>query len=150
MGREIERKYLIKDSSFKELAISKIRIIQGYISRIPERTVRIRIADDIGYITVKGLSQGMVRQEFEYQIPVEDARELIGLCETGVIDKTRYIVDYDGQRWEIDEFNNLSNPLVVAEIELQSEDEIFSLPDFIGEEVTGNPIYYNSNLCMNS
>lgn len=146
MGVEIERKYLVKDNSFKEMAISRSHIMQGYLCREPERTVRVRVRDDKGYITVKGKNEGAVRLEFEYEIPRHDAEEMLGLCSGKILDKTRYIVDYEGFSWEIDEFHNLDEPLTVAEIELPYTETEFDIPAFIGEEVTGNPKYYNSML----
>lgn len=146
MGVEIERKYLVKDSSYKAIAKCKSHIVQGYLCREPERTVRVRIRDSKGYITIKGLNHGMMRLEFEYEIPKYDAEEILGLCNGKILDKTRYIVEYGGFEWEIDEFNNLNDNLVVAEVELPSVNSTVSLPPFIGEEVTGNPKYYNSML----
>lgn len=146
MGVEIERKYLVKDSSYKAIAKCKSHIVQGYLCREPERTVRVRIRDSKGYITIKGLNHGMMRLEFEYEIPKHDAEEILGLCNGKILDKTRYIVEYGGFEWEIDEFNNLNDNLVVAEVELPSVNSTVSLPPFIGEEVTGNPKYYNSML----
>lgn len=146
MGVEIERKYLVKDSSYKAIAKCKSHIVQGYLCREPERTVRVRIRDSKGYITIKGLNHGMMRLEFEYEIPKHDAEEILGLCNGKILDKTRYIVEYGGFEWEIDEFNNLDDNLVVAEVELPSVNSTVSLPPFIGEEVTGNPKYYNSML----
>ena len=152
MGKEIERKYLVKDNSFKEKAVEKHRIVQGYLNKAPESTVRVRVIDQSNaYLTVKSLTVGSVRGEWEYCIPVKDAVELLGLCpKNEVIDKTRHIVYYDNYRWEIDEFIHPSSGLVVAEIELSDENEAFSLPPFVGLEVTGNPKYYNSNIAKNS
>lgn len=146
MGVEIERKFLVKDYSFKSMARCHCRIKQGYLCREPDRTVRIRVRDDEGYITVKDKNKGIERLEFEYLIPKCDAEEMLQLCEGRILDKTRYIVDYEGYTWEIDEFHNLETPLTIAEIELPAEETEFLLPAFIGEEVTGNPRYYNSML----
>ena len=146
MGLEIERKFLVKNDSFKDIAISHSNIRQGYLSREPERTVRIRIKDDRGFITVKGKNSGAVRLEFEYEIPFADAEKMLGLCSGKILDKTRYNVKFGGYLWEIDVFHGLDEPLTVAEIELPSADASFEIPDFIGEEVTGNPRYYNSML----
>lgn len=146
MGVEIERKFLVKDDSFKQTAVKSNRIMQGYLCREPERTVRVRIRDDKGFLTVKGKNEGAQRLEFEYEIPKADAEEMLSLCAGKILDKTRYVVDYKGFSWEIDEFHNLDIPLIVAEIELPSIETEFDIPDFIGEEVTGNPKYYNSML----
>ncbi|MBD5341392.1 MAG: CYTH domain-containing protein [Bacteroides sp.] len=146
MGLEIERKFLVKNDSFKDIAISHSNIRQGYLSREPERTVRIRIKDDRGFITVKGKNSGAVRLEFEYEIPFADAEKMLGLCSGKILDKTRYNVKFGGYLWEIDVFHGLDEQLTVAEIELPSADASFEMPDFIGEEVTGNPRYYNSML----
>ncbi len=146
MGVETERKYLVKNKGYLSLAKEKHTIKQGYLQREPERTVRIRTKDERGYITVKGLTKGCSRLEFEYEIPYEDALQMLALCAGRIIEKTRYIVGHDGMCWEIDEFEGDLSPLVVAEIELPDADCTYTLPDFIGEEVTGNPKYYNSNL----
>lgn len=146
MGIEIERKYLVKDPSFKELSVSKHRLIQGYLNRDPYRTVRVRLKDDKGYITVKGKTIGETRLEFEYEIPHEDALELMELCESPVIDKTRYIVPFGNFLWEVDEFHGKLDGFTLAEIELPGVDTEFNIPTFIGKDVTGDPRYYNSNL----
>lgn len=146
MGVEIERKFLVKDDSFKAESKCRSRIIQGYLCREPERTVRVRILDDKGFLTVKGKNKGCVRKEFEYEIPKVDAAEMLNLCSGKILDKTRYLVDHKGFTWEIDEFHNLDKDLVVAEIELPDAETKFEIPAFIGEEVTGNPKYYNSML----
>lgn len=146
MAFEIEHKYLVKDESYKEMASRKIHILQGYLNRNPERTVRVRMADDKGFITVKGLSKGDTRLEFEYEIPAEDARCLMEMCEKPVIEKIRYVVPFEGFMWEVDEFMSPREGLVTAEIELPSSDTMYTLPDFIGEDVTGNPAFYNSSL----
>ena len=143
---EIERKYLVAGSSFKEMAREKTEISQGYLNRDPERTVRVRILGEKGFLTVKGITEGCCRKEFEYGIPHADALELLGLCEEGILRKTRYIVDYEGWKWEIDEYHGRLEGLTVAEIELPSADATYPLPPFIGIEVTGDPSYYNSAL----
>ena len=149
MALEIEHKYLVKDDSYIDMTSSHAEIAQGYLNRVPERTVRIRIAGEKAYLTVKGKNSGDVRLEFEYEIPLADAHQMLPLCE-GVIEKTRYYVEYDGHRWEVDRFKGSLAPLVTAEIELPSSDTPYSLPPFIGENVTGNPRYYNSNLGAHS
>lgn len=146
MGIEIEHKYLVVDDSYRKMAFGKIEITQGYLNRAPERTVRVRISDDSAYLTVKGKNKGDLRLEFEYRIPVEDARTLMGLCEPGIIEKTRYKVEWEGHVWEVDEFHGAREGLVVAEIELPESTHTYTLPPFVGPEVTGNPSYYNSSL----
>lgn len=146
MGKEIERKFLVADSeAVKNAARESVRISQGYLSVEPERTVRIRLKGERGFLTIKGLTHGATRAEYEYEIPANDARELLSLCVGKIIDKTRYLVDYEGQTWEIDEFHS-PRKLWLAEAELQSESEALSLPPWVGEEVTGDPNYYNSNI----
>ena len=146
MNLEIEHKYLVSDDSYKSLATNKIHIIQGYLSREKERTVRIRIADAKAYITIKTQNIGDTRNEFEYEIPMTDADILIKACIPPVIEKTRYIVPFEGFKWEIDEFKGNLNGLELAEIELPTSETKYTLPPFIGENVTGNPKYYNSNI----
>lgn len=146
MGLEIERKFLVTDGSYVEAAGRAVEMAQGYLSRVPERTVRVRICGEKGYLTIKGRNNGFVREEFEYEIPVTDAERLLTLCEGRVIRKRRYYVEFEGHTWEVDCFHGDLSPLVTAEIELSSEFEKVSLPPFIGQEVTGNPAYYNSNL----
>ena len=128
-----------------------MRIVQGYLSSVAERTVRIRVKGDEGFITIKGIGSesGASRFEWEKEIPVSDALELMKLCEPGVIDKTRYLVDVGRHTYEVDEFYGDNEGLTVAEIELSSEDEAYEKPDFIGEEVTGDVKYYNSFLMKN-
>lgn len=146
MALEIEHKYLVKNDSYKALATSFSRISQGYLCREPKRTVRVRIRDNEGYLTIKGKNSGSVREEYEYRIPYEDAKRMMSMCEPPVIEKTRYIVPFAGHIWEIDEFAGDRCGLVTAEVELSSGDEEYLIPDFVGENVTGNPSYYNSNL----
>ena len=148
MAQEIERKFLVKDDSFKELAFSFSRIAQGYICSTRGRTVRVRIRDDKGYLTIKGPAgeNGLSRYEWEKELPLTEAQELMKLCDPGMIDKVRYLVQCGKHVYEVDEFHGDNEGLVVAEIELASEDESFEKPDFIGEEVTGIVKYYNSFL----
>ncbi len=146
MGIEIEHKYKVKDDSFKSLASEMQAISQGYLSRVPERTVRVRKMGNRGYLTVKGKNHGDARLEFEYEIPAEDAEKLLGLCEPPLLEKNRYIVFYEGKKWEVDEYLGQLKGLVLAEIELDYPDEPYSLPEFVGQNVTGDPSYYNSNL----
>lgn len=146
MGIEIEHKFLVKDDSYKLMAISKSEIIQGFLSRVPERTVRVRVCDDKGFITIKGKGSGAAHPEFEYEVPLEDAKQMLTMCDPPVINKTRYIVLHDGNRWEVDEFHGELQGLVIAELEVMSEDYRFTLPPFVGIEVTGDKRYYNSQL----
>jgi CYTH domain-containing protein len=147
MAQEIERKFLVK-GEFKSEAYSQSHIVQGYISSARGRTVRVRIRDEKGYLTIKGASNdsGTSRYEWEKEIPLEEARELMKLCEPGVIDKTRYLVKSGRHTFEVDEFYGENEGLILAEVELASEDEAFEKPQFIGEEVTGDRRYYNSIL----
>ena len=146
MALEIERKFLVKDDSYLRLATAKREIRQGYLSRVKERTVRVRIADDTARITIKGVNHGSTRNEFEYEIPLDDARQLLALCVPPIIEKTRHLVPWDGLTWEVDVFHGPNEGLVVAEIELPDEQHELSLPPFVGLEVTDNPRYYNANL----
>ena len=148
MGQEIERKFLVKDDSFKARAYSSSRIRQGYICSARGRTVRVRIRSDKGYLTIKGPSDesGMSRFEWEKEIALDEAQELMKLCEPGMIDKTRFLVRHDGHTWEVDEFYGENEGLTLAEVELKDENEQVDIPDFIGEEVTGQVKYYNSFL----
>jgi len=148
MAQEIERKFLVLGDDFKEVAVKSTRITQGYISSLPERTVRVRIKGEKGYITIKGIgsASGASRFEWEKEIPVEEVNELLQICEPGVIDKTRYEVKSGIHTFEVDEFYGENQGLVVAEVELSSEDENFVKPIWIGEEVTGDVKYYNSML----
>ena len=151
MAQEIERKFLVK-GDFKPFVTKQTRIIQGYLSSVPERTVRVRIKGDKGFITIKGIGNesGASRYEWEKEIPVEEVKELLKLCEPGVIDKTRFIVPAnDGLMFEVDEFYGDNEGLTVAEIELPSEDFKFEKPEWLGEEVTGDVRYFNSMLMKN-
>ena len=151
MAQEIERKFLVKSEDFKREASKETRIIQGYLSSVPERTVRGRVKGEKGYITVKGVGSesGASRFEWEMEIPVKDVEDLLKICEPGVIDKTRYEIKAGKHTFEVDEFYGDNNGLVVAEIELESESEVFAKPDWLGEEVTGDARYYNSMLMKN-
>lgn len=153
MEQEIERKFLVKCQSFKEDAFKAVRIVQGYLCSAPGRTVRIRIKGDSGFITVKGAgnASGAARFEWEKEITALEAESLLGLAEPGIIDKVRFLVkDADGiHTWEVDEFHGENEGLTVAEVELSYEDEPFGRPGWLGEEVTGDPKYYNSMLTKN-
>ncbi|MBE0638896.1 MAG: CYTH domain-containing protein [Bacteroidales bacterium] len=147
MAQEIERKFLVK-GNFKPFATKSTRIIQGFISSTPERIVRVRVMGDKGYITIKGIGnkEGTTRYEWEKEIPVNEGHELLKICEPGVIEKTRYLVKYGEHTFEVDEFHGRNEGLIIAEIELNSEDEQFSKPDWLGDEVTGDVRYYNVRL----
>jgi CYTH domain-containing protein len=147
MTREIERKFLVKEGNWRNEKGTEYR--QGYLNSTKERIVRVRTIDDKGYLTVKGLTVGATRMEFEYEIPHRDAGALLGICEKPLIEKTRFKVEAGGFVWEIDEFSGENLGLIVAEVELESEDQKFLKPDWVGEEVTGDPRYFNSNLIKN-
>lgn len=150
MALEIERKFLIK-GDFKQDAYAYEEVVQGYLSSVAERTVRIRIKGDKAYITIKGIGNesGMSRYEWEKEISVTDAHELIKLCEPGIIDKVRYYIKNGEYIFEIDEFRGDNEGLVIAEIELKDESGEFSRPAWLGEEVTGDKRYYNASLVKN-
>jgi len=149
MGVEIERKYLLNIEKWNAVAKPTPRhLVQGYILKDPERTVRVRVADEQGYITIKSKTTGISRLEYEYGIPVTDARELITHFCGMVITKNRYNVQYAGKLWEVDEFLTDNKGLFIAEIELKHETETFDLPDWVGEEVTSIKKYFNSNLSV--
>ena len=150
MAKEIERKFLV-NGDFKSEAFKSIRIIQGYLSSVPERTVRVRVKGDKGFITIKGIgnASGITRYEWEKEIPVEDVKELLLICEPGVIDKTRYLVKAGEYTFEVDEFHGDNDGLIVAEVELPDENAPFERPDWLGEEVTGDSRYYNAALSVN-
>ncbi|MBU0529621.1 CYTH domain-containing protein, partial [bacterium] len=151
MNIEIEKKFLVKNDSFKNESVREIRIMQRYLASVPERSVRIRIAGEKGFITIKGIANdsGISRFEWEKEISVVDANELFTICEPGVIDKMRYIVKKRQHTFEIDVFYGENEGLIIAEIELSSEEETFIIPDWLGEEITGNVKYYNSMLRKN-
>ncbi|OFY45159.1 MAG: adenylate cyclase [Bacteroidetes bacterium GWF2_40_14] len=150
MSEEIERKFLVK-GEYKNLSVKEFKIIQGYLCSVPERTVRVRVTGDKGFITIKGIvnESGASRYEWEKEISLEDAHELLKICEPGVIDKTRFIVKAGTHSFEVDEFYGENLGLTVAEIELSAENEYFEMPEWLGEEVTGNEKYYNSKLLHN-
>lgn len=148
---EIERKFLVTSEKYKAEAYKKSEIKQGYLNSHPERTTRIRVQDKKAYITIKGKSSesGLSRFEWEKEIPVEEALELLKRCEPGVIEKIRYFVRAEKFTFEVDEFFGENKGLVMAEIELKSEDDTFNIPNWLGEEVTGDLRYYNSQLSKN-
>ena len=148
MAIEIERKFLVVSDSFREQAHACDRIVQGYLCRQNGNSVRVRLRGDKGYLTIKGpsLDGGLSRYEWEREITALEAEELLLLCGNAKIDKSRYLVRYGGHTFEVDEFYGDNEGLIVAEIELDSENETFERPDFLGEEVTGDVRYYNSHL----
>ena len=146
MNQEIERKFLLKDDSWRSLAKGK-KYRQGYLNSVKERIVRVRTIDDKGFLTVKGMVTGATRAEFEYNIPADEAEAMLDdLCENPLIEKNRYKIEFGGLVWEVDEFIGENQGLTMAEVELESEDQSFEKPAWIGEEVTGDPRYFNSNL----
>jgi adenylate cyclase len=148
MGKEIERKFLVKGDSWRGPGRG-ILVRQGHLSTDPERVVRVRTAGKRGYVTIKGKGQGLTRPEYEYGIPPREAAEILDtLCVGSIIEKTRYHVEYEGRTWEIDEFHGDNQGLVIAELELEREDEDFEIPEWIGEEVSDDPRYLNVNLAL--
>ena len=146
MSKETERKFLIKNDSWRSLAQGK-KYRQGYLSSVKERVVRVRTIEDKGFLTIKGITKGATRAEFEYEIPIAEAEAMLdNLCERPLIEKNRYKIEFGGLIWEVDEFLGENQGLIVAELELESEDQPFEKPTWIGEEVTGDPKYFNSNL----
>lgn len=145
MPVEIERKFLVNGNSWRNG--QGIRICQGYLNRDKERTVRVRLSGEKAFLTIKGMNSGATRAEYEYEIPVSHAEALLKICDGPVLEKNRYTVDYNGLIWEVDEFLGENEGLIVAEVELKSEDQSFDRPDWVGQEVTDDPRYYNSNLC---
>lgn len=151
MAKEIERKFLVDNDSFIPLASSSSHIRQAYISTDPDATVRLRIRDTEAWLTIKGRNTGAVRDEWEFQIPVAEAAEMAErLCGGFAIDKTRYIVDFEGWKWEIDLFHGHHAGLILAEVEMPSADANPPIPPFVGREVTGDPRYYNSTLSLSN
>ena len=150
MAQEIERKFLVK-GDFKQEVFKSTRITQGYLSSVPERTVRVRVKGEKGFITIKGIGNesGASRYEWEKEIPVDEVRELLRICEPGVIDKTRYLVKNGPYTFEVDEFYGDNEGLTVAEIDLPDEQAQFERPEWLGEEVTGDVRFYNSMLMKN-
>ena len=149
MSEEIERKFLVRVDDWRTRGVG-MPYRQGYLSTTPERSVRVRLVRDKGYLTIKGITVGARRAEYEYEIPADEAGELLdNLCEHPLIEKTRYRIEYQGLTWEVDEFDGDNAGLIVAEVELEKEDQAVVLPDWIGEEVTGDPRYYNACLVSN-
>ena len=150
MAQEIERKFLVK-GDFKSEAFKATRITQGYLCSVPERTVRVRVNGDKGFITIKGIGNesGASRFEWEKEIPVAEVQDLLKLCEPGIIDKTRYLVKAGEFTFEVDEFYGENEGLTVAEVEVPDENALFERPEWLGGEVTGDKRYYNSMLMKN-
>jgi adenylate cyclase len=148
MAKEIERKFLVAHQAWRE-SVNTIHVYrQGYLSYDSERTVRVRATEVTGYLTIKGITEGLTRDEFEYEIPLADALALLHLCERPAVEKKRYIVPNGAHVWEVDVFEGVNEGLVVAEIELGSEDEAFDKPNWLGNEVSGDRKYSNSALSL--
>ncbi len=149
MGIEIERKFLVKNDNWRTAATGT-QFRQGYLCLAPERTVRVRLEGDVGKLTIKGRTEGLSRAEYEYQIPAAEAAELLdSLCLQPLIEKIRYRIEHAGRSWEIDEFSGDNQGLILAELELETENAIFELPDWVGKEVSDDPRYYNARLVNN-
>lgn len=148
MGIEIERKFLVTSDAWRAQAETVTRFSQGYLSRDPARTVRVRIAGDQAFLTIKGKTTGAARAEFEYPLPLADAHELLAMSDGPVVEKHRHLCIVDGMTWEVDEFLGANAGLVVAEIELTSQTQAFTRPEWVGEEVTGQARYVNANLAV--
>jgi len=146
MPKEIERKFLLKNDNWKSQFTSRKIIKQGYLSTQKERTVRVRVLGKKGFLTIKGKTVGMTRLEFEYEIPVQEAEELLLLCQKPLIEKERFIVSIGKLNWEIDIFEGDNEGLELAEVELENEDQVVEVPDWVGEEVTFDNRYFNSSL----
>jgi len=147
MGKEIERKFMVKEGAWRNEKGTRYR--QGYLNSAKERNVRVRTMEGKAYLTIKGIAIGASRMEFEYEIPLQDADELLEICEKPLIEKIRHKVQEGNFVWEVDEFFRENQGLIVAEVELESEDQEFPKPDWVGEEVTGDARYFNSNLIKN-
>lgn len=149
MAKEIERKFLLKDDEWRNLAKGTL-YRQGYLNSAKERSVRVRIVDDKAYLTIKGISTGITRTEYEYEIPHADGVALLeNLAEQPIIEKYRSKISYGGLIWEVDEFLGVNKGLIIAEVELTSEDQIFEKPLWVGDEVSADPRYFNINLILN-
>ncbi len=149
MGLEIGKKFLIKADTWRAGVHTAIEIKQGYLNSEVERIVRVRIFGDKGFLTIKGKNENLTRKEFEYNIPLNEAYSLLGLCEKPLIEKTRHLYLHHGNNWEIDVFKGENEGLIIAEIELSSEDQEFKIPKWIGEEISTDSKYYNSSLIAN-
>lgn len=149
MATEIERKFLVAKENLARIQPERsVRMRQGYLSRAPGRTVRVRIEDDRAFLTIKGRASGLARPEFEYEIPLADASALLEMADGPLVEKVRHYVPFGGLVWEVDEFFGDNEGLVVAEVELSREDQAFETPDFVGAEVTSDPRYLNSRLAV--
>lgn len=146
MAIEIERRYLVINDSWKTEIQGIFSIKQGYLNLEPESNVRVRVKDDKGYLTIKGEPNNISRQEFEYEIPIEDAEKILTLCQSPIIEKVRYEILIEDHIWEIDEFSGKNQGLIIAEIELTSEEQAYKKPEWLGIEVSNNPDYYNLSL----
>lgn len=146
MAIEIERKFLVVGTAWR--AAEPAYYCQGYLNRDPHRTVRVRLTGDVGVLTIKGLSRGASRAEYEYRIPAEDAAAMLNLCDGPLVQKNRRLISFAGLDWEVDEFLGDNEGLVVAEVELESESQEITLPDWVGVEVTNDPRYFNSSLSV--
>ena len=146
MAQEIERKFRVANDDWRAMASSSSFLKQGYLSSSAEATVRVRLEDNLGTLTIKSKTKGITRNEFEYAIPAQEAKELLMLCSGPLIEKTRYRIPQENHTWEIDVFEGDNDGLIIAEIELTSEDDYFVKPQWLGEEVSGDSRYYNSNL----
>ncbi len=145
MAKEIERKFLVRSDEWRSLA-QPTRYRQGYLSSVKERVVRVRTIGDRGFLTIKGINKGLTRLEFEYDVPLDDAVALLELCEEPIIEKDRSKISFGGLIWEVDEFFGDNAGLIVAEVELEDESQAFDKPPWVGQEVSGDPRYFNSNL----
>jgi adenylate cyclase len=146
MAQEIERKFRVANDDWRAMASSSSSLKQGYLSSSAEATVRVRLEDNLGTLTIKSKTKGITRNEFEYAIPAQEAKELLMLCSGPLIEKTRYRIPQENHTWEIDVFEGDNDGLIISEIELTSEDDYFVKPQWLGEEVSGDSRYYNSNL----
>ena len=149
MGLEIERKFLLMNDSWRKDAGEGLQIIQAYLSLDKARNVRVRLYGEQGFLTIKGKTEGISRVEFEYPIPKDDVLALLPLCLGAAIEKKRYLLNKGNVTWEIDEFFGANRGLFLAEVELESEDQALELPDWVGEEVSSDPRYFNSSLAQN-
>ena len=149
MGIEIERKFLVTGDAWRAAATAHTRFSQGYLSRDPARTVRVRIAGEAAFLTIKGATHGATRAEFEYPLPLADAQQLLAMCDGPVVEKVRHLCPHEGMTWEVDEFLGANAGLVLAEIELDAEGQAFARPAWLSTEVTGDARYVNANLAVN-
>jgi adenylate cyclase len=148
MGIEIERKFLVAGDGWRAAATASTRFSQGYLSRDPARTVRVRVAGEAAFLTIKGATHGATRAEFEYAVPLADAQQLLAMCDGPVVEKVRHLCPHEGMTWEVDEFLGANAGLVLAEVELACEDQVFARPAWLGAEVTGDGRYVNANLAV--